>query len=58
LKRYSLKCSPITPIHIGSGEEVEAYEYVTANKFYKIDLNKLLDSLPSEKQELVLMMLE
>lgn len=58
MKRYSLKCEPITPIHIGSGEEVEAYEYVIGQKFYKIDLNKLLDSLPPEKQEIVLKMLE
>ncbi|MFQ6063348.1 MAG: hypothetical protein ACE5J9_09285, partial [Methanosarcinales archaeon] len=35
----------VTPIHIGSGVEVDPFEYVIDDKFYKINLNKFIEYL-------------
>ncbi|MFQ6071956.1 MAG: type III-A CRISPR-associated RAMP protein Csm5 [Methanosarcinales archaeon] len=35
----------VTPIHIGSGVEVDPFEYVIDDKFYKINLNKFIELL-------------
>lgn len=51
IERYYLKLQPLTPIHVGSGEEIMPYEYIidkSVNKYYRINLNKLLDSLSAE----------
>lgn len=57
MKRYLLNCEPLSPIHIGSGEEINAYEYVIYNKLYKLDLDKLLLALSPEERENILEML-
>jgi CRISPR-associated protein Csm5 len=35
----------LTPVHIGSGESIEPYEYVISDKFYRINLGKFISSL-------------
>lgn len=52
VKRYYLQLQPLTPIHIGSGEEVMPYEYIVEdNKYYRINLFDLINVLPPEKRE-------
>jgi len=52
INRYYLQLQPLTPIHIGSGEEVMPYEYIIEdNKYYRINLFDLINVLPSEKRE-------
>ncbi len=58
MKRYILKCEALSPLHIGSGEEIEVYDYVITKKLYKLDLNKLLSVLTPSECENVLKMLE
>jgi CRISPR-associated protein Csm5 len=42
----------ITPVHIGSGEDIEPYEYVIKdNKLYKINLEKFILSLDIKDRE-------
>lgn len=38
----------VTPVHIGSGENIEPYEYVITDKFYKIKLDKFIESLEEQ----------
>ncbi|HID27022.1 MAG TPA: type III-A CRISPR-associated RAMP protein Csm5 [Methanosarcinales archaeon] len=38
----------VTPVHIGSGENIEPYEYVITDKFYKINLDKFIESLEEQ----------
>lgn len=58
MKRYLLKCEPLSPIHIGSGEELQAYEYVILDRLYKLNLDRFLDSLSKDEQEKVLDFIE
>lgn len=53
IDRYYLQIQPLTPIHIGSGEEVMPYEYIIDEngKYYRIDLFELLNILPAEKRK-------
>lgn len=52
IERYYLQLQPLTPIHIGSGEEVMPYEYIVDDgKYYRIDLFELLNVMPPEKRE-------
>lgn len=49
---YSFTAEILTPIHIGSGEEIEPYEYVIKDgKLYKINLADFLYQLSSDEQE-------
>lgn len=53
IDRYYLQIQALTPIHIGSGEEVMPYEYIIDDqgKYYRIDLFELLNILPPEKRK-------
>jgi len=43
---------PITPIHIGSGNELLPYNYVIKNGvYYKIDITEIYESLPEKEKE-------
>jgi len=56
---YRLKCEPLTPIHIGSGEEIDAYEYVVAGgKLHKLNLENFLSALSLSEQEQALKFIE
>jgi CRISPR-associated protein Csm5 len=41
----------LTPVHIGSGEMIDPYEYVITDKLYKINLWKFISSLNFEDKE-------
>ncbi len=42
----------LTPLHIGSGETIEPYEYVITDKLYRINLGKFISSLsPFDRDE-------
>lgn len=52
LKWYKLKLIFASPVHIGSGEELEPLDYVISdNIFYKLNLHSLIASLPQNKKE-------
>ncbi len=43
---------PITPIHIGSGNELLPYNYIIKNGiYYKIDITEIYESLPEKEKE-------
>ncbi len=44
----------LTPVHIGSGETIEPYEYVITDKLYKINLGRFISSLDIEDREVFL----
>lgn len=44
----------LTPIHIGSGETIEPYEYVITDKLYRINLGKFISSLSPKDREIFL----
>lgn len=42
----------LTPVHIGSGDVIEPYEYVITDRLHKINLVKFISSLdPTEREE-------
>jgi len=41
----------ITPVHIGSGDTIDPYEYIITDKLYKINLWKFISSLNAEDEE-------
>ncbi len=46
MKLYKYKLTPLTPIHIGSGDSLEPYEYVIKNNFlYKFDMSVLYNNV-------------
>lgn len=51
METYRLKVSPITPIHIGSGEELEAYEYIITDKLHRLNLNRFLDLISNQDKK-------
>jgi len=51
-KKYKVKLLPLTDIHIGSGKEIEAYEYtIKDGYFYKIDMSEMFDKLNDFEKE-------
>ena len=47
-----IKAEVITPIHIGSGEEIKPISYVTDKEFvYVVDYDKFVSSLTEKEQE-------
>lgn len=49
--KYKLKCEILSPVHIGTGSEIEPFDYIIKdNKFYKISLEDFLLSLTAEEQ--------
>ena len=55
IKAYECTLTPLTPIHIGSGNELTPYNYVIKNDtFYRISLKKIIPKLSlDERNELV-----
>lgn len=55
IKAYECTLTPLTPIHIGSGNELTPYNYVIKNDtFYRISLEKIIPKLSlDERNELV-----
>jgi len=41
----------LTPVHIGCGETIEPYEYVIADKLYRINLEKFIRFLSDKDRE-------
>ena len=55
LDLLSFKCKliPLTPIHIGSGNEIEPYDYVIKNGvFYRINSMDIFENLNDKEKEL------
>lgn len=51
-KKYNVKLLPLTDIHIGSGKDIEAYEYtVKAGYMYRIDMSEVFDKMSNSKKE-------
>ena len=45
-KKYKVKLLPLTDIRIGSGKDIEAYEYtVKAGYMYRIDMSEVFDKM-------------
>lgn len=46
MKRYRMKIQTLTPVHIGTGEDIAPFEYVLKDDvFYRIDLARFLTNL-------------
>lgn len=51
-KKYNVKLLPLTDIHIGSGKDIEAYEYtVKAGYMYRIDMSEAFDKMNVSEKE-------
>jgi len=50
--------TPLTPLHIGAGEEIEAYEYVITDRLYKFNLGAFITALEPNEQEEFLRLVE
>lgn len=49
MKRYNIKIQVLSPIHIGSGEQIDPLEYVVdGNLFFRLDINRFLSELPEQ----------
>ena len=47
LKSYRVRITPLTPVHVGSGEILEPYQYVLKNhEVWILNLTKLINILP------------
>jgi len=53
MQKIKFKGTTLSPIHIGTGEELEPLEYVVTNKdrFYKIKLDEILGNLSETERE-------
>ena len=50
-KKYNVKLLPLTDIHIGSGKDIEAYEYtVKAGYMYRIDMSEVFDKMSDSEK--------
>lgn len=51
---FPITLTPLTPLHIGDGSQLEAYEYaVVKGLFYRVSLDRLLARLaPAEREQL------
>ena len=51
-KKYSLTLYPLTDIHIGSGEELEPFEYTLKEGYlYKFDMSNIYNKMDSGKKD-------
>lgn len=50
--------TPLTPLHIGAGEDIEAYEYVITDRLYKFNLDAFIAALQPDEQEEFLRLVE
>jgi len=51
MKSYKLHGQILTPLHIGDGTELDPYDYVVRDRFYKINLAKFLYDLSAPQKE-------
>lgn len=52
MKSYKLLCSVLSPIHIGTGEEIEPFDYVIKDHtFHRVDLSGFLTNLTDKQRE-------
>ena len=50
-KKYNVKLIPLTDIYIGSGKDIEAYEYtVKAGYMYRIDMSEVFDKMSDSEK--------
>lgn len=53
LDNFKCKLIPLSPIHIGSGKEIEPYDYVIKNGiFYRINSMDIFEKLSEKEQEI------
>jgi CRISPR/Cas system CSM-associated protein Csm5 (group 7 of RAMP superfamily) len=46
-----MKLKTLSPVHIGSGNKIEPFEYITiGNKYYRMNLDKCFEFIFSEKE--------
>ncbi len=51
MKKYKLNCEILSPINIGTGIEIEPFDYIIKdNRFYKISLEDFLLGITAEEQ--------
>ena len=51
-KKYNVKLIPLTDIYIGSGKDIEAYEYTVKDKYmYRIDMSEVFDKMNDSEKE-------
>ncbi|MGF6907602.1 type III-A CRISPR-associated RAMP protein Csm5 [Fusobacterium sp. PH5-44] len=56
---YNCKLFPLTPIQVGSGNELSPYDYVIKNKkYYRIDINDVIEKFPENRRDKLLKLLE
>lgn len=52
MSSYKLTCKVLSPVHIGTGEQIEPFEYVINDfTFYRIDLSGFLSNLSEKESE-------
>jgi len=51
--QFKCKLIPLTPLHIGSGQDIEPHQYVVRNKkYYRIDIYNIFSKLNDEEKEI------
>ena len=51
-KKYNVKLIPLTDIYIGSGKDIEAYEYTVKDKYmYRIDMSEVFYKMNDSEKE-------
>lgn len=59
LESYRIRLTPLTPVHVGSGEVLEPYQYVLhGNEVWVLNLTKLIEVLPEQATESYLAAIE
>ncbi|OON90758.1 MAG: type III-A CRISPR-associated RAMP protein Csm5 [Epulopiscium sp. Nele67-Bin001] len=54
MRAYQYKLTPLTPIHIGNGDSLEAYQYVIKDgHLYTFDMSTLYQKISSKHQQLL-----
>lgn len=52
MKTYSLKCEMLSPIHIGTGEDVDPMSYIIqGERFYKIKFESFVSNMGDNERE-------
>jgi len=58
MKTYNLCCRILTPLHIGDGTELQPYEYVIKDKFYKVLFEDFVLNLSLDRQGKITQLME
>ena len=48
---YQFKLTPLTPIHIGAGQNLEPFEYVVTDRLYRFDLDDFVLALSAAERD-------